>query len=42
MLIKLINNDPLDVQVFKMPTKLVVRNSCQAPAKKAEPRKLAQ
>jgi LacI family transcriptional regulator len=29
MLIKLINNEPLDEEVHKMPTKLIVRNSCQ-------------
>jgi LacI family transcriptional regulator len=29
MLIKLINNEPLDVQIQKMPTKLVERNSCR-------------
>jgi LacI family transcriptional regulator len=28
MLIKLVNNEPLDVQVYKMPTKLVERRSC--------------
>jgi LacI family transcriptional regulator len=30
MLIKLINNEPLDVQVYKLPTKLIERNSCRA------------
>lgn len=30
MLIKLINDEPLDVHVHKMPTKLVVRSSCRA------------
>jgi LacI family transcriptional regulator len=30
MLIQLVNKEPLDVDVHKMPTKLVVRNSCRA------------
>ena len=30
MLIKLINDEPLESQVYKMQTQLVVRNSCQA------------
>jgi LacI family transcriptional regulator len=30
MLIKMVNNEPLDVQVHKMPTRLVVRTSCRA------------
>ena len=30
MLIKLVNKEPLDVNVYKMPTKLVIRNSCRA------------
>jgi len=30
MLIKLINNEPLDEQIHKMPTKLVERSSCRA------------
>ena len=30
MLIKLINNEKLEVQIHKMPTKLVERNSCRA------------
>jgi LacI family transcriptional regulator len=30
MLIKMVNNEPLDVQVHKMPTKLVERTSCRA------------
>ncbi|MBN2500851.1 MAG: LacI family DNA-binding transcriptional regulator [Anaerolineales bacterium] len=42
MLIKLISNDPLDVQVYKMPTKLIERSSCQALAKKVGARRLAQ
>lgn len=29
MLIKLINNEPLDEQIYKMPTKLVERSSCR-------------
>ncbi len=30
MLIKMVNHEPLDVQVHKMPTRLVERTSCQA------------
>ena len=30
MLIKLINDEPLESQIYKMQTRLVVRNSCQA------------
>jgi len=30
MLIKLINDEPLDEQIHKIPTKLIVRSSCQA------------
>jgi DNA-binding LacI/PurR family transcriptional regulator len=30
MLIKLVNNEPLEVQVHKTPTKLVKRKSCRA------------
>ena len=30
MLIKLINDEPLDVQVYKLPTKLIERGSCRA------------
>ena len=30
MLIKLVNGENLDDQIYKMPTKLVVRSSCQA------------
>jgi DNA-binding LacI/PurR family transcriptional regulator len=30
MLIKLINNEPLDVQIYKMSTKLIERSSCKA------------
>ena len=30
MLIKLINNEPLDVQIYKMSTKLIERSSCRA------------
>ena len=29
MLIRLVNNEPLDVHVYKMPSKLVIRNSCR-------------
>jgi DNA-binding LacI/PurR family transcriptional regulator len=29
MLIKLINQEPLDVQIYKMKTQLVVRGSCR-------------
>ena len=29
MLIKLINREPLDMQIYKMKTQLVIRNSCQ-------------
>jgi LacI family transcriptional regulator len=32
MLIKLINNEPLAAQTFKMQTQLVIRHSCQAPS----------
>jgi DNA-binding LacI/PurR family transcriptional regulator len=34
MLIKLINGEPLDSQVYRMQTQLIIRNSCQAPIKK--------
>ncbi len=30
MLIKMVNKEPLDVQVYKMPTRLVKRNSCRS------------
>ena len=30
MLIKLVDNEPLEDQVYKMPTKLVERSSCRA------------
>jgi LacI family transcriptional regulator len=30
MLVKLIQNQPLENQLFRMPTKLIVRNTCQA------------
>jgi LacI family transcriptional regulator len=30
MLFKLINGDVLDIQTYKMQTRLVIRNSCQA------------
>jgi LacI family transcriptional regulator len=30
MLIKLVNEEPVDLKTYKMPTNLIVRNSCQA------------
>jgi DNA-binding LacI/PurR family transcriptional regulator len=30
MLIKLVSGENLDAQIYKMPTKLVIRGSCQA------------
>lgn len=29
MLLKLVNNQPVDTKVYKMPTKLIIRNSCK-------------
>jgi DNA-binding LacI/PurR family transcriptional regulator len=31
MLIKLVNREPVDVKTYKIPTRLIVRESCSAP-----------